>query len=72
VAFRDLVRLDRDATISALATTWKRAGMLALDESALAKVHDTVLAFVEEFALDYSASNVKVTPAHAKQSMPKP
>jgi hypothetical protein len=72
VAFRDLVRLDRDATISAVATTWKRAGMLALDGSAVAKVHDSVLAFVEEFALDYTASNVKGTPAHAKPAPPKP
>ena len=71
VAFRDLVRLDRDATCSTLATTWKTGGLLALDEDNLAKLRDSVLAYVEEFALDYTASNTKMTPAHAKSIKPQ-
>ena len=71
VTFRDLVRLDRDTTCSTLATTWKTGGMLTLENDSLAKLRDSVLAYVEAFALDYTASNTKINPAHSTSMKPQ-
>lgn len=59
VSFVQAVRLDRDPTLSTLATTWDAGGMASSGVRRLSEVMDHVGDLVDQFANDFLAVNPK-------------